>query len=40
MMAGEFELEEIEARIVAPIGDDWIEAYWAEVVRELMGAAL
>jgi hypothetical protein len=36
MMAGEFELEGIEARIVAPMGDDWIEGYWAEVVRSLL----
>jgi DNA-binding NarL/FixJ family response regulator len=37
MMAGEFELEGIEAQIVAPIGEDWIEAYWLEVVKTLLG---
>lgn len=35
-MIGEFELGGWEYRRVAPIGDDWIEAYWRVVARKLL----
>jgi hypothetical protein len=35
-MMGEFELGGWKAKRVAPIGDDWIEAYWQVVVRKLL----
>jgi hypothetical protein len=35
-MVGEFELGRWKYKRVAPIGDDWIEAYWGAVVRELL----
>jgi hypothetical protein len=35
-MIGEFELGGWRYRRVAPIGDDWIEAYWRVVVRKLL----
>jgi hypothetical protein len=35
-MMGEFELGGWKAKRVAPIGDDWIEAYWRVVVRKLL----
>lgn len=35
-MMGEFELGGWEANRVAPIGEDWIEAYWRVVVRKLL----
>jgi hypothetical protein len=35
-MKGEFELGRWKYRRVAPIGDDWIEAYWRVVVRDLL----
>jgi hypothetical protein len=35
-MIGEFELGEWRYNRVAPIGDDWIEAYWRVVVRKLL----
>jgi hypothetical protein len=36
-MIGEFELGGWDYKRVAPIGDDWIEAYWGRVVRGLLG---
>ncbi len=36
-MIGEFELGGWRYRRVAPIGEDWIEAYWGSVVREILG---
>lgn len=36
MMLGEFELEGCTARTVAPLGADWIENYWAVIVRSLL----
>lgn len=36
-MMGEFELGGWQARRVAPIGEDWIEAYWQVVVGRLLG---
>jgi hypothetical protein len=36
MMAGEFELAGVPAKVIAPLGADWIEAYWAQVVVELL----
>lgn len=36
-MIGEFELGGWDFRRVAPIGEDWIEAYWLAVVEELLG---
>jgi len=36
MMIGEFELAGCNARRVAPLGPDWIESYWAEVVQSLL----
>jgi hypothetical protein len=35
-MIGEFELGGWSSRRVAPIGDDWIESYWGEVVGNLL----
>jgi hypothetical protein len=35
-MAGEFELAGWTYHRVAPLGDDWIEAYWAKVARRLV----
>ncbi len=35
-MVGEFELGGWRYKRVAPIGDDWIEAYWRDVVRKLL----
>jgi hypothetical protein len=35
-MLGEFELGGWQYKRVAPIGDDWIEAYWRDVVRKLL----
>jgi hypothetical protein len=35
-MIGEFELGGWEYKRVAPIGEDWIEAYWGRVVRKLI----
>jgi hypothetical protein len=35
-MIGEFELGGWDYKRVAPIGDDWIEAYWRVVVRKLL----
>jgi hypothetical protein len=35
-MVGEFELGGWRYKRVAPIGDDWIEAYWRTVVRKLL----
>ena len=35
-MMGEFELGGWRHKRVAPIGDDWIEAYWRVVVRKLL----
>lgn len=35
-MLGELELGGWSSRSVAPIGDDWIEAYWQVVVREML----
>jgi len=39
-MAGEFDLAEWKHWRVAPIGDDWIEADWQAVVREILRDAL
>lgn len=36
MMAGEFELAGCAATRVAPLGEDWVENYWAETVRSLL----
>jgi len=36
MMIGEFELAGCNARRVAPLGVDWIEDYWADVVQSLL----
>jgi hypothetical protein len=36
MMAGEFELAGCPVKVIAPLGDDWIEAYWAKVVQSLL----
>jgi CheY-like chemotaxis protein len=35
-MAGELELAGWKYWRVAPLGDDWIEAYWAAVARKLL----
>jgi len=35
-MIGEFELGGWDFKRVAPIGEDWIEAYWRVVVRKLL----
>jgi hypothetical protein len=35
-MMGEFELGGWRCKRVAPLGDDWIEAYWRAVVRKLL----
>jgi hypothetical protein len=35
-MIGEFELGGWRYRRVAPLGDDWIEAYWRVVARKLL----
>ncbi len=35
-MIGEFELGGWSYKRVAPIGEDWIEAYWRVVVRKLL----
>jgi hypothetical protein len=35
-MIGEFELGGWRYKRVAPIGEDWIEAYWRVVVRKLL----
>jgi len=35
-MVGEFELGGWDFKRVAPIGDDWIEAYWRVVVKKLL----
>lgn len=35
-MIGEFELGGWKCKRVAPIGDDWIEAYWGAVVRKIL----
>lgn len=35
-MIGEFELGGWQSKRVAPIGEDWIEAYWGRVVRKLI----
>ncbi len=35
-MIGEFELGGWRHHRVAPIGEDWIEAYWGSVVRRLL----
>lgn len=35
-MMGEFELGGWKAKRVAPIGEDWIEAYWRVVARKLL----
>lgn len=35
-MIGEFELGGWESKRVAPIGEDWIEAYWSAVVRRIL----
>jgi hypothetical protein len=35
-MVGEFELGGWDYKRVAPIGDDWIEAYWRVVVERLL----
>jgi len=35
-MLGEFELGGWEYKRVAPIGEDWIEAYWRVIVRGLL----
>jgi hypothetical protein len=35
-MVGEFELGKWICKRVAPIGEDWIEAYWLVVVRKLL----
>ncbi len=35
-MLGEFELGGWNCRPVAPIGDDWIEAYWEAVVKRIL----
>ena len=39
-MEGEFELGGWCSKRVAPIGDDWIEAYWLSVVRDLLMMSL
>jgi hypothetical protein len=36
MMAGELELAECPCKLIAPLGDDWIEAHWARVVQSLL----
>ena len=36
MMAGELELAECSCKLIAPLGDDWIEAHWARVVQSLL----
>jgi hypothetical protein len=35
-MMGEFELARWRCKRVAPIGEDWIEAYWRHVVKRLL----
>ena len=35
-MQGEFELARCRAKVVAPLGADWIEADWAQVARSLL----
>lgn len=39
MMLGELQLAGWPCRRIAPIGDDWIEAYWAFVVDELLNGS-
>jgi CheY-like chemotaxis protein len=36
MMIGEFELTGCNSKRVAPLGADWIESYWSEVVRSFL----
>lgn len=36
MMAGEFELAGCPVKMIAPLGSDWIEAYWAMAVEKLL----
>jgi hypothetical protein len=36
-MIGEFELAGWQFERVAPLGDDWLEAYWRVVAAELIG---
>ncbi len=40
MMLGELQLAAWNCRRLAPIGDDWVEADWAFVIRDLLDGGL